>query len=151
MSLPIKEVVRAYLMPSGMVASRRDLGMAVIMTPEMGIVFNDPSTRYVMASSADDVAGLFGSDSEVAEAARIYFAQRPQPQRVMIGRWARAAQEIAASSNSLRGSATKASKMRRMSEPPTTATAIWVMKGASSSRRHWVITEVCVRKMVRGG
>lgn len=108
MSLPIKEVVRAYLMPSGMVASRRDLSMAVIMTPDTGIAFNDSSTRYMMASSADDVAGMFGSDSEVAEAARIYFAQRPQPQRVMVGRWARAAQEIAASSNSLRGSATKA-------------------------------------------
>ncbi|MEQ1969302.1 DUF3383 domain-containing protein [Xenorhabdus nematophila] len=104
MSLSIKEVVNAQIMPQAMAAQRRDLSMVAIFTPEIGSAFTDDTTRYVIVSSAQDAANLFGTKSEAYKAAQSLFSVRPTPKRALIGRWAKAKQEIPATANALRGS-----------------------------------------------
>ncbi|KLU15078.1 MULTISPECIES: DUF3383 domain-containing protein [Xenorhabdus] len=104
MSLSIKEVVNAQIMPQAMAARRRDLSMIAIFTPEIGSAFTDDTTRYVIVSSAQDVANLFGTKSEAHKAALSLFSVRPTPKRALISRWAKAKQEIPATANALKGS-----------------------------------------------
>ncbi|MDC9606860.1 DUF3383 domain-containing protein [Xenorhabdus griffiniae] len=104
MSLSIKEVVNAQIMPQAMAARRRDLSMVAIFTPEIGSAFTDDATRYVIVSGAQDVANLFGTQSEVYKAALSLFSVRPTPKRALIGRWAKTKQEIPATANALKGS-----------------------------------------------
>ena len=104
MSLPINEVVNVQLLPSARSAARRDFSMAVLMTDEVGDAFLDGTTRFVMANSPDDVANLFGTDSEVYKAAQQLFSTQPRLSRAMVGRWVRTAQDIPATANQIKGS-----------------------------------------------
>ncbi|PHM54534.1 DUF3383 domain-containing protein [Xenorhabdus sp. KK7.4] len=104
MSLSIKEVVNAQIMPQAMAARRRDLSMIAIFTPEIGSAFTDDTTRYVIVSSAQDVANLFGTTSEAHKAAQSLFSVRPAPKRALIARWAKTKQDIPATANALKGS-----------------------------------------------
>lgn len=104
MSLSINQVVNAQIMPQAMAAQRRDLSMIAIFTPEIGSAFTDDTTRYVIVSSAQDVANLFGTKSEVYKAAQALFSVRPTPKRALIARWAKEKQEIPATANALKGS-----------------------------------------------
>ncbi|MBD1228383.1 DUF3383 domain-containing protein [Xenorhabdus griffiniae] len=104
MSLSIKEVVNAQIMPQAMAARRRDLSMIAIFTPEIGNAFTDDTTRYVIVSGAQGVANLFGTQSETYKAALSLFSVRPTPKRALIGRWAKTKQEIPATANALKGS-----------------------------------------------
>ncbi|MGV8004323.1 DUF3383 domain-containing protein [Photorhabdus temperata subsp. temperata] len=104
MSLSIKEVVNAQIMPQAMAAQRRDLSMIAIFTPEIGTSFADADTRYIIVSSAQDVANLFGTKSEAYKTAQALFSVRPTPKRALIVRWAKEKQEIPATANALKGS-----------------------------------------------
>jgi hypothetical protein len=104
MSLSIKEVVNAQIMPQAMAAKRRDLSLVAIFTPDIGGAFTDNSTRYVIVSNAQDVANLFGTHSETYKAALSLFSVRPTPKRALIARWAQTRQDIPATANALKGS-----------------------------------------------
>lgn len=104
MSLSINQVVNVQLMPKGVAAQRRDLSMIAIFTDEMGEAFTNANTRYVVVSSAEDVANLFGSDSKPHQAAVALFSSRPKPKQAVIARWAKTEQIIPAKANTLKGS-----------------------------------------------
>lgn len=104
MSLQIKEVVNAQILPQSAAAQRKDLSMVAIFTSDIGEPFQDASTRYVFVSDADDVANLFGTGSKAHKAAQALFSARPKLKRAMIARFAEEAQEIPATANSLKGS-----------------------------------------------
>ncbi|WP_368877530.1 DUF3383 domain-containing protein [Providencia vermicola] len=104
MSLSIKEVINAQILPQAAAAQRRDLSMVAIFTSEVGEVFQDATTRYVFVSDADDVANLFGSQSSAHKAAQALFSARPKLKRAMIARYAEQKQEIPAIANALKGS-----------------------------------------------
>ncbi|MEX9216964.1 DUF3383 domain-containing protein (plasmid) [Providencia rettgeri] len=104
MSLSIKEVINAQILPQAAAAQRRDLSMVAIFTSEVGEAFTDASTRYVFVADPQDVANLFGSDSNAYKAAQSLFSARPKLKRAMIARFAKEQQEIAATANALKGS-----------------------------------------------
>ncbi|PVZ86707.1 DUF3383 domain-containing protein [Serratia sp. S1B] len=108
MSLPIKEVINAQILPQAAAAQRRDLNMVALFTSELGEPFQDATTRYVFVSSPQDVANLFGSRSEVYKAALSLFSARPQLKRAMVARFAKTTQEITATTNALKGSTVSA-------------------------------------------
>ena len=104
MSLSIKEVINAQVMPQASASQRRDLSMVAIFTSEVGDAFLDAATRYVFVSSADDVANLFGIQSKVYQAAQALFSARPKLKRAVIARYAEHRQDIPAIANALQGS-----------------------------------------------
>ena len=104
MSLSISDVINVQLLDQPMGATRRNLGMAVIFSHENGECFHDPATLYAFVSSANDVARLFGIDSDTYRAAQQLFSIRPTPRRAIVARWVREARQIPASRNMLRGS-----------------------------------------------
>ncbi|MEK2481919.1 DUF3383 domain-containing protein [Providencia stuartii] len=108
MSLSIKDVINAQILPQAAAAQRRDLSMVAILTSEVGEAFTDASTRYVFVSDVQDVANLFGTDSNVYKAAQSLFSARPKLKRAMIARFAKEQQEIPATANALKGSTVSA-------------------------------------------
>lgn len=104
MSLSINQVIDAQIMPQAMSAQRRDLSMVAIFTPDIGEAFMDDATRFVTVGSANDVANLFGTNSETHKSAQALFSVRPTPRRATIARWAKTKQEIPATANAIKGS-----------------------------------------------
>lgn len=104
MSLQIKDIVNAQLMPMSASAKRKDLSMVAIFTSDVGEPFQDASTRYAFVSSAQDVANLFGTGSKTHKASQALFSARPKLKRAMVARFAKEKQEISAMPNALRGS-----------------------------------------------
>ena len=94
MSLEISQVVDVQLIDQAMGAARRDFSLCLLLTPEKGNVFSDEKTRYVYASSADEVSTMFGSGSDTHKAAMAFFGVTPRPKKVLVGRWNRESQEI---------------------------------------------------------
>ncbi|WP_283125311.1 DUF3383 domain-containing protein [Providencia stuartii] len=104
MSLSIKEIINAQILPQAAAAQRRDLSMVAIFTSEVGNAFTDATSRYLFVSNEQDVANLFGSHSSTYKAAQALFSARPKLKRAMIARFAKEKQEIAATANALKGS-----------------------------------------------
>lgn len=104
MSLSIKEIINAQILPQAAAVQRRDLSMIAIFTSEMGNAFVDVSSRYVFVSNEQDVANLFGTKSATYKAAQALFSARPKLKRAMIARFAKEKQTIAATANALKGS-----------------------------------------------
>lgn len=104
MSLSIKEIINAQILPQAAAVQRRDLSMIAIFTSEMGNAFVDASSRYVFVSNEQDVANLFGTKSATYKAAQALFSARPKLKRAMIARFAKEKQTIAATANALKGS-----------------------------------------------
>lgn len=103
MSLEISQVVDVQLIDQAMGAARRDFSLCLLLTPEKGNAFADEKTRYVYASSADEVSTIFGSGSDTHKAAMAFFGVTPRPKKVLIGRWNREAQEITKKPHELQG------------------------------------------------
>lgn len=86
--LPVSRVVQVdvLLTPAG--AQAQSLSDLLILGTSTVI---DPTERYRLFSSAAEVAAAFGTNAEEYKAAVLWFQQRPQPTRLMIGRWAKTA------------------------------------------------------------
>jgi hypothetical protein len=86
--LPVSRVVQVdvILTPAG--AQSQSLSDLLILGTSAVI---DPSERYRLFSSSAEVAAAFGTAAEEYKAASLWFQQRPQPTRLMIGRWAKTA------------------------------------------------------------
>ncbi|WP_058569907.1 DUF3383 domain-containing protein [Xylella fastidiosa] len=101
MALPLSNIVNVQLNGQPQSATRRDFGMLALFTPEAGTVFVDSKTRFMYASSQQQVEHAFGSYSKTAAATGRFFAQSPRPKQLMVARWNRFKQHIAASPTTL--------------------------------------------------
>ncbi|MDD0945843.1 DUF3383 family protein, partial [Xylella fastidiosa] len=97
MALALSNIVNVQLNAQPQSATRRDFGMLAVFTPEAGTVFVDTKTRFMHASTQQQVEHAFGSYSKTAAATRRFFAQSPRPKQLMVARWNRFKQHIAAS------------------------------------------------------
>lgn len=101
--LPLSQVVNVQLNVPPVSAARRDFGLLALFTPETGEAFPGATGRFVYAASQAEIEGLFGTDSQTAQASRRFWAQTPKPKQILIARWNKAARNIAATASVLRG------------------------------------------------
>lgn len=103
MSLPLSQIVNVQLNVPPVSAARRDFGLLALFTPEAGSPFAGASGRYVFAASQTEVEGLFGTNSQTAQASRRFWSQTPRPKQLMIARWNKAEANFPATASVLRG------------------------------------------------
>ena len=87
MSLPISQVVDVTLQQSPQGAQKRDFSVAAIFTSEMCNKYNDPNSRYTVVSDANQVATMFGTNSDVYRAASALFSAKPKPKSAIIAKY----------------------------------------------------------------
>lgn len=105
MSLPISQVVDVTLQQSPRGAQKRDLSVVAIFTSEMCDEFTNPDTRYIVVSDTNQVASLFGTNSDVYKAASALFSARPKPKTALIAKYMRDSVTTQAISSKINGSA----------------------------------------------
>ncbi len=84
MSLPISQVVDVTLQQSPQGAQKRDFSVAAIFTSEKCA---NPNLRYVVVSDANQVATMFGTNSDAYRAALALFSARPKPKNAIIAKY----------------------------------------------------------------
>jgi len=109
MSLSINQVVNVSIEQSSSGASKRDMSVIAIFTDEMCDDFYDMNSRYVIVSSADDVANLFGTKSRAYKAAQGLFSARPKLKSALIAKYVKADLDVAATPYKVAGSAVSTS------------------------------------------
>jgi hypothetical protein len=77
MSANITNVVNVSLIPEGILAGRDNMNVVAVMTSQQGPLSS--AERYRLYSSASDVATDFGTESDIAQHAKAFFAQTPNP------------------------------------------------------------------------
>lgn len=87
MSLSINDVVNVQILQSNQGATKRDFSIAAIFTKEMCEEFANPDTRFITVSSADDVANLFGTNSDAHKASQAFFSAVPKPRQALIAKY----------------------------------------------------------------
>lgn len=87
MSLSINDVVNVQILGAGQSATKRDFSIAAIFTKEMCDEFANPDARYVTVSNADDVANLFGTNSDAHKASQAFFSAKPTPRKALIAKY----------------------------------------------------------------
>ncbi|AJK46291.1 DUF3383 domain-containing protein [Burkholderia plantarii] len=95
--LPVSRLINVTINMSPLAAQGASLNTALVLGPSAVI---DTAERARTYGGIDEVAADFGTGSPEYAAAALYFNQMPQPQSLMIGRWAKTA-----SAGSLRGGA----------------------------------------------
>ena len=105
MSLPISQVVDVTLQQSSRGAQKRDLSVVAIFTSEMCDEFTNPDARYVVVSDTNQVALLFGTNSDAYKAASALFSARPKPKTALIAKYMRDSMTTQAISSKINGSA----------------------------------------------
>ena len=105
MSLPISQVVDVTLQQSPRGAQKRDLSVVAIFTSEMCDEFTNPDTRYIVVSDTNQVASLFGTNSDVYKAASALFSARPKPKTALIAKYMRDNVTTQSVSSKINGSA----------------------------------------------
>ncbi|MGE7137946.1 DUF3383 domain-containing protein [Luteibacter sp. NPDC031894] len=103
MSLPLSQIVNVQLNVPPVSAARRDFGLLALFSPEAGTPFAGAAGRYVFAASQAEVEGLFGTNSQTAQASRRFWAQTPKPKQLMIARWNKVETNFPATASALRG------------------------------------------------
>ncbi len=86
--LPVSRVVNVGVVLSPKAAQAQNFNSCLVLGTSSEI---DVVTRMRQFASASDVAAFFGGDSEESQAAKVWFAQQPQPTSILIGRWAQTA------------------------------------------------------------
>ncbi|RKS86911.1 uncharacterized protein DUF3383 [Orbus hercynius] len=104
MSLPINQVVNVSVEQSAAGATKRDMSVIAIFTDETGSDFYNDNSRYVVVTSADDVANRFGANSRVYQAAKSLFAARPKLKTALIAKYVKNEFTLAATQSKLLGS-----------------------------------------------
>lgn len=112
MSLSINDVVNVQILQQGQGAKKRDFSIAAILTSDMCEEFANPNSRYVTVSSADDVANLFGSNSEAYKAARSLFSANPKPRTALIAKYVREGFTTEATASKIVGSTANTSYIK---------------------------------------
>jgi len=83
MGMPISEIVNVQLSNVPSAEEQRDVGMLALLSSEFKSKVTDGS-KYVLATSQDDVELVFGTNSETAAATRPFMSQVPRPSRMLI-------------------------------------------------------------------
>lgn len=104
MSLSINDVVNVQILQSNQGATKRDFSVAAIFTKEMCEEFSNPSTRFVTVSGADDVANLFGTNSDAYKASQAFFSAVPKPKKALIAKYVKDGLTTEATSSKIIGS-----------------------------------------------
>lgn len=84
MSLPISQVVDVTLQQSPQGAQKRDFSVAAIFTSEICDEYDNPNLRYRIVSNVNQVATMFGTNSDVYRAASALFSAKPKPKTAII-------------------------------------------------------------------
>ena len=105
MSLPISQIVDVILQQASQGAQKRDLSVVAIFTSEMCDEFTNPDTRYIVVSDTNQVASLFGTNSDAYKAASALFSARPKPKTALIAKYMRDSMTTQAISSKINGSA----------------------------------------------
>lgn len=85
MSLPLSQIVNVQLNVQPVAPFRRDFGLVALFTPEAVASLNgDP---YALLPDQQSVEGLFGTNSDTANATRPFFSQTPRPRQILIAPW----------------------------------------------------------------
>ena len=117
----LSNVVTAALLPEGKSVARDNMNVTCIMSSTEGVLSS--ANRYELYSSSAQVDSDFGSTSDEARFAQVYFAQKPNPVNVdgvlVMGFWRAADENVAATAGILTG------------EQITEATAIPVLQKVS--------------------
>ncbi|MBY4751890.1 DUF3383 domain-containing protein [Burkholderia dolosa] len=93
--LPVSRLINVTINLAALAAQGADMNTGLILGPSAVIDTNERARSY---GGIDEVTADFGTNTPEYYAAALYFNQVPQPQQVMIGRWAKTA-----TSGSLRG------------------------------------------------
>lgn len=109
MSLPISQVVDVTLQQSPQGAQKRDFSVAAIFTSEMCDKYNNPNLRYMVVSDANQVATMFGTNSDVYRAASALFSAKPKPKTAIIAKYWREKTEVPTTRARINGSTLSAS------------------------------------------
>lgn len=104
MSLSINQVVNVSVEQSSKGATKRDMSVIAIFTDEMCDDFKSEDCRYIVVSSADDVANQFGANSRVYKAAQGLFSARPKLKTALIAKYIKAEIKAAATPSKVMGS-----------------------------------------------
>ncbi|QHJ85659.1 MAG: hypothetical protein [Caudoviricetes sp.] len=105
MSLPISQVVDVILQQTPQGAQKRDLSVVAIFTNEMCDEYNNPDSRYIVVSDTNQVASLFGTNSDAYKAASALFSAKPKPKTAIIARYVQETVTIPATYSKINGSA----------------------------------------------
>lgn len=105
MSLPISQVVDVTLQQSPQGAQKRDFSVAAIFTSEMCDEYSNPNLRYRVVSDVNEVATMFGTNSDVYKAASALFSAKPKPKTAIIAKYWRQEVKIPATRSRISGSA----------------------------------------------
>lgn len=112
MSLSINDVVNVQILQSGQGATKRDFSIAAIFTKEMCEEFASPDARYVTVSNADDVANLFGTNSDAYKASQAFFSAVPKPRKALIAKYVKDGLTTEAVSSKIIGSTANTSYIK---------------------------------------
>ncbi|WP_431206732.1 DUF3383 domain-containing protein [Burkholderia cepacia] len=93
--LPVSRLINVTINLAALAAQGANLNTGLILGPSAIIDTNERARSY---GGIDEVTADFGTNTPEYFAAALYFNQVPQPQQLMIGRWAKTA-----TSGSLRG------------------------------------------------
>ncbi|MDF0501626.1 DUF3383 domain-containing protein [Burkholderia cenocepacia] len=93
--LPVSRLINVTINLAALAAQGANMNTGLILGPSAIIDTNERARSY---GSINDVMADFGTNTPEYFAAALYFNQVPQPQQLMIGRWAKTA-----TSGSLRG------------------------------------------------
>lgn len=84
--LPVSDVVNVDVIIAPRAATGRNFGSLLILGPSEVIPVTERIREY---SVLEDIGTDFGVDSEEYKAATVFFSQSPQPNQVLVGRWAK--------------------------------------------------------------
>ncbi|KVP89986.1 hypothetical protein WJ97_23665 [Burkholderia ubonensis] len=93
--LPVSRLIRVTINLAALAAQGANMNTGLILGPSAIIDTNERARSY---GGIDEVTADFGTNTPEYYAAALYFNQVPQPQQLMIGRWAKTA-----TAGSLRG------------------------------------------------
>ncbi|WP_261524124.1 DUF3383 domain-containing protein [Burkholderia multivorans] len=93
--LPVSRLINVTINLAALAAQGANMNTGLILGPSAVIDTNERARSY---GGIDEVTADFGTNTPEYYAAALYFNQVPQPQQLMIGRWAKTA-----TSGSLRG------------------------------------------------
>ena len=105
MSLPISQVVDVTLQQSPQGAQKRDFSVAAIFTSEQCDEYSNPNSRYLVVSDANQVATMFGTNSDAYRATAALFSAKPKPKTAIIAKYWREEVENPATKPRINGSA----------------------------------------------
>lgn len=104
----ISNVINVALLPEGELVARDNMNVCAVMTSQQDGPLSS-ANRFALYSNAADVAAAFGTASQIAAHANVFFSTTPNPSVAggvfVAGYWRGASEDVAATAGILRGAA----------------------------------------------